>query len=169
MKNVRVAFEFLHPGGSVPIGYKWIPIHMVFDVKMDFTQKARLVAGGHRTDPPTNLNYSSFVLCNSVCIAFLLAALNDLDILATDIGSTYLNAPTQEKLYSTAGKEFGSHEGETIVIVHALYGLKSGGAAWRAHLANTLISLGFTSCLADPDVWLRSAPNLMEHPTMNIY
>jgi hypothetical protein len=37
--------------------------------------------------------------------------------------------------------------------VRALYSLKSSGAAWRAHLANTLTSLGFKSCLADPDVW----------------
>lgn len=157
MKNVRIAFEFLQPGGSIPIGYKWIPIHMIFDVKMDFTRKARLVAGGHRTDPPTSLTYSSVVSRDSVCIAFLLAALNDLDILAADIGNAYLNAPTQEKVYSTAGKEFGSHEGETIIIVRALYGLKSSSAAWRAHLAGTLVSLGFISCLADPDVWLRPA------------
>jgi hypothetical protein len=40
-----------------------------------------------------------------------------------------------------------------IIIVRALYGLKSSGAAWRAHLANTLYSMGFTSRLADPDVW----------------
>jgi hypothetical protein len=41
--------------------------------------------------------------------------------------------------------------------VRALYGLKSSGAAWRAHLAGTLQSLGFISSLADPDVWYREA------------
>jgi hypothetical protein len=41
--------------------------------------------------------------------------------------------------------------------VRALYGLKSSCAAWRSHLAMTLISLGYTSCLADPDIWLREA------------
>ncbi len=44
-----------------------------------------------------------------------------------------------------------------IVIVHALYGLKSSGAAWWSHLANTLQIMGFRSSLADPDVWLRPA------------
>ncbi len=43
------------------------------------------------------------------------------------------------------------------MIVRALYGLKSSGAAWRAHLANTLQQLGYKSCLADPDVWFRPA------------
>jgi hypothetical protein len=53
----------------------------------------------------------------------LIAALNDLDILAADIGNAYLNAPTQEKVYSIAGREFGSCAGETVIIVQALYGL----------------------------------------------
>jgi hypothetical protein len=44
-----------------------------------------------------------------------------------------------------------------VLIVRALYGLKSSGAAWCAHLANTLQQLGYKSCLADPDVWFRKA------------
>lgn len=46
MKNVKVAFKFLDPGERIPAGYKWIRCHLVFDVKMDFTRKARHVAGG---------------------------------------------------------------------------------------------------------------------------
>jgi hypothetical protein len=157
MRNVGIAFEFLTPGTTIPIGYKWIPLNMIFDVKMDFSRKARLVAGGHKTDPPSSMTYSSVVSRDSIRIAFLLAALNDLEVLAADIGNAYLNAPTREKVYSTAGKEFGSRAGETVIIVRALYGLKSSGAAWRAHLASSLMSLGYTSCLADPDVWYRSA------------
>jgi len=45
MKNVRIAFQFLEDEERVPVGYKWIRCHMVFDVKMDFTRKARFVAG----------------------------------------------------------------------------------------------------------------------------
>ena len=48
--------------------------------------------------------------------------------------------------------------GKVCVIVRALYGLKSSGAAWRSHFAkNDLRDLGFTSTLADPDVWIRPA------------
>jgi hypothetical protein len=130
MKNNAIAFEFLLPGTSVPIGYKKITLHMVFDIKMDLSRKARLVAGGHLTNVPTNLTYSSVVSRESVRIMFLLAALNDLQILSADIGNAYLNAPNRKKVYATAGKEFGSHAGETVIIVRALYGLKSAGAAW---------------------------------------
>jgi hypothetical protein len=158
MKNVRVAFKFLEPNSRVPIGYKWIKCHLIFDVKMDFTRKARFVAGGHMTDPPPTLTYSSVVSRDSVRIALLLAALNDVDLLAADIGNAYLNAPSREKVYTTAGLEFGAElQGQSLLIVKALYGLKSSGAAWRSHLTGTLHSLGFTSSLADPDVWYRAA------------
>jgi uncharacterized protein YifN (PemK superfamily) len=40
MKINRLAFKFLQDKGQVPIGYKWIKCHMIFDVKMDFTRKA---------------------------------------------------------------------------------------------------------------------------------
>jgi hypothetical protein len=166
MKNVRVAFKFLDTNERIPVGYKWIKCHLVFDVKMDFTRKARFVAGGHMTDPPPTLTYSSVVSRDSVRIAFMLAALNDVDLLVADIGNAYLNAPTREQVYTTAGPEFGAElQGQSVIIVRALYGLKSSGAAWRAHLAGTLKSLGFTSSLADPDVWYRatSKPNGFEY------
>jgi hypothetical protein len=37
MHNNAIAFEFLTPGENIPIGYKKIPLCMIFDVKMDFT------------------------------------------------------------------------------------------------------------------------------------
>jgi hypothetical protein len=111
MKNVMPAFKILDEDGKAPIGYKWIPCHMIFDVQMDFTCKARFVAGGHVTDPPTSITYSSVVSRDSVRIAFSVAALNDLDILGADVGNAYLNAETREKVYTTAGKEFGKYQG----------------------------------------------------------
>jgi len=47
MSNNKLAFKFLNEDESVPVAYKWICCHMIFDVKMDFTRKARYVAGGH--------------------------------------------------------------------------------------------------------------------------
>eukprot|EP00934_Nitzschia_sp_Nitz4_P002319 Nitzschia sp. Nitz4//scaffold471_size5685//193//5616//NITZ4_009210-RA/size5685-processed-gene-0.1-mRNA-1//1//CDS//3329552692//2319//frame0 len=158
MGNVRVAFESKGVNGKAPPGYKRVDLMMVFDLKMDFTRKARLCARGDQTDPPNTLTYSSVVSRESVRIAFLVAALNDLELTMFDIGNAYLNAPTTEKLYTVAGPEFGDNEeGHTMVIVRALYGLKSSGAAYRSHFAQTLRDLGFTSCLADADVWRREA------------
>ena len=98
MKNVAKAFEILPEGVGKPPGYTNITVHMVFDVKADFTRKARLVAGGHMTDPPSSVTYASVVSRESVRLAFLIAALNGLDIQAADIGNAYLNAPPREKI-----------------------------------------------------------------------
>ncbi len=123
MKNNRPTFQFLEEGETVPIGYKWIKCHMIFDVKMDFTRKARFVAGGHMTDPPASITYSSVVSRDSVRIAFMLAALNDIDKLACDIGNAYLNASPREKVYTTASHEFGTELiGRHVLIVRALNG-----------------------------------------------
>jgi len=47
----------------------------------------------------------------------------------TDVSNAYLNATTKEKCYAIAGKEFGEDEGNTVMIVRAIYVLKSSGAA----------------------------------------
>jgi hypothetical protein len=44
-----------------------------------------------------------------------------------------------------------------MIIKKALYGLKSSGAAFRAHLAETLDAMGYKPSYKDPDVWLRPA------------
>jgi hypothetical protein len=48
------------------------------------------------------------------------AALNDLDILVCDIEGAYLTAKCREKVYITAGPEFGSEEG-AIMLVKMVY------------------------------------------------
>jgi hypothetical protein len=159
MRNVMPAFEFKDGDPTNLVGYKEIKVHMVFDIKShDLSRKARLVAGGHLTDPPKESTYSSVVSRDSVRIAFLVAALNDLDILAADVQNAYLNAPTKEKVWFRAGLEFGKkNQGRPVYIVRALYGLKSSASQWRQHMANTLKDFGYVSCLADPDVWMKPA------------
>ncbi len=158
MKNNAVAFRFLEEGEHIPVGSQWIPFHMIFGIKCNFTRKAHFAAGGHWTGAPAQLTYSSIMTRDSMHIAFLIAALNDIDILATDIGNAYLQAPAREKVHTTAGPEFGpNHVGKTVIVARARYGLKSSGAAWHAQFSNTLCSMDFKPFYADPDVWMRHA------------
>ena len=157
MQNVRVAFKILSDDESIPIGYQKIPCHMVFDIKMeDFTRKARLVAGGHKTDAPATITYASVVSRETVRIALLMAALNDLEVKAGDVLNAYVTAPVTEKVWTILGPEFGPDAGKNAIIVRALYGLKSSGAAFRAHLASFMRQMGYTSCKADPDLWYKA-------------
>jgi hypothetical protein len=154
MKNVCVAFKVLEDGKRAPVGYQRILCMLIYDVKMDFTRKTRLIAGGHVTQPPSILTYASVVTRESVRIALLLAALNNMSVLGADISNAYLTAPTTEKVWTLLGAEWGPDAGKHAIIVCALYGLKTSGAAYRNHFASYLRSLGFTLCLAGPDVWL---------------
>ena len=139
------------------VGFQEIKCHMIFDVKMDFTRKARFVAGGHTTDAAPGITYSSVVSRDSVRLGFMLAALNGVDIMACDLENAYLNAPCKEKIWFEGGVECGEDQGYVLVIVRALYGLRSSGNSWRAALAEVLKQQGFESTLADPDVWIRRA------------
>ena len=106
MKNVMPAFQFTEDR-KILIRYKHIDCHMIFDIKMDLTRKAWLVTGGHQTDLPKESVYSSIISKDSVRIILMIAALNNLDILAADVQNAYLNALMKEKVYMMAGLKFG--------------------------------------------------------------
>ena len=123
---------------SPPVGYTEITCHLIFDVKMDPTRKARYVVGGHLNDPPSSLTYASVVSHKTVRIAFLIAALNDLRILAGDIQNAYLNAHLKERIYFMACNEWKHNKGRVIIINRALYGLKFAALMWRNHLPDVI-------------------------------
>ena len=158
MRNVLVAFDILNEGDKVPAHLKELGVHLVFDVKMDMTRKARLVADGHKTPDPEMCTYAGVVSRETIRIAFTYAALNGLEIMAADIQNAYLTAPTSEHFYIICGPEFGSENlGKKAIVKRALYGTKSAGRDFRSHLRDCMDHLGYTSCKADPDLWLRMA------------
>ena len=80
MESVRVAFEVLPDGKSVPIGHQFVQCYMVFDTKMeDFRNKARLVAGGRMTKALATILHAITVSRETVRIALTIATLNDLE------------------------------------------------------------------------------------------
>jgi hypothetical protein len=88
------------------------------------------------------MTYASVVSRESVRIAHTLADLNDLDVKMADIENVYLRAPITEKVWNVLGLEFGDDAVKRALIVRALYGLKSDGAAFRNHLAECMKHLG---------------------------
>jgi hypothetical protein len=78
-----------------------------------------------------------------VKIALTMAALNDVYDMMGDIENAYLTAPITEKGCTVLGPEFGEEAGKRALIVRALYGLKSEGAAFRTHLASCMDHLGW--------------------------
>jgi hypothetical protein len=157
MKEVQKAFEILPNGKTMLIGYQKIPCHMVLDVKMeDFKCKARLVAGGHKTNVPATITCASVISHETVHIVLMLAALNDLQVKVGDVLNAYITAPYKEKVWTTLGPKFGQKIGKNALIIRALYGLKSAGAAFHTHLASFMHQMGYILCKANPDLWYKA-------------
>ncbi len=68
-------------------------------------------------------------------------------------------------MWTILGPEFGHDTGKSAIIVHALYSFKSAGAAFRAHLASFMCQMVYTSCKADPGLWLKA----MTRPEDNVH
>ena len=95
-----------------------VPTGNIFDVKHGTLQrKARYVADGHKLEDPECSTYASVVSRESVRLAFLIAGLNGLEVMAADAEGAYLNAKSREKLYTICGPEFGEYEGRYAIIV----------------------------------------------------
>ena len=107
MFNVGVAFNIMENDEASPVGHSKTTGHMTFDVKMDFTRKARWVLDGHKCSNPEGSTCAGVVSRDSVRIALTHAALNDLDVCAADIRNACLQAPSSQKNCLMCGPEFG--------------------------------------------------------------
>lgn len=99
-----MAFQLLGQDEKPPVDFEEVTCH----------RKARYVTGGHLTDPPSLMTYASVVSRDSVRIALLIAALNDLNILAGNMHNAYLYAGTKEKLLFYAGDGWKSDKGKVV-------------------------------------------------------
>ena len=66
MINVGVAFEILEEGQMAPLGWNKASGHLIWDVKMDFTRKARWVLDGHKTPDPIGSTFAGVVSRKSI-------------------------------------------------------------------------------------------------------
>ena len=149
--------------------YQKIRVHLIFAVKHDGRHKAGLVAQGHLTPDPIESIYSGVVSIRSLGLVIFLAKLKNLEVWGADIGNSYLEAKTEEKLYVVAGPEFEECEGHVLVIYKALYGLKRSGQIWDQRIHDIMIDMGFSPCKADLCVCLRKAKCSSKYEYVAIY
>ena len=149
--------------GDPPSGFKKIRTHLIYDCKHDGRHKARMVADGHLTEVPLESIYSGVVSLRGLRMLVFLAELNGLEMWGTDIGNAYLEAETRERVHIIAGAEFGELEGHTLVIVKALYGLRTSGLRWHERFADCLRDMGFSPSKAEPNIWMRPNGDAYEY------
>ena len=131
-------FIVLDSGGSIPRGYQKIPYHLLFDVKFDLRHRARFDAGDNGTVNEKEDIYSGVVRMDTVRIGVFLGELYGPSCCACDIGNAFLFGKTKEKVYITAGPEFGAKIcGKKRIINKSLYWLKTSAARFHEHLAES--------------------------------
>ena len=111
------------------------------------------MANGSNTEASVYLTYSSVVSSDSVRLEFLIIALNDLDVVVCGNGNAYFNAPCKWNIFFKAGTECGEHQGKVMIVVRALYDLKTSATSWQLmikelseknlHFKSTLIKKRF--------------------------
>ena len=101
--------------------------------------------------------YSSVVSLQSMRIVIFLAELNNLDMCAGDFGNDFIEAYTDENIFSLLEKDFDfmGHNVHTMLISEAFYVLKTSGAQWHEKFSETLHQLGLSPSKADHDVWMK--------------
>ena len=114
-----------------------------------------MVAGVHMTEAPVLITYARVVSRDSMWIAFTIAALHDFELKAADIMNAYLTAANSEKTCTVLGPEFGEDVGKKSLIVRTLYGQKSPSSLFWNHISDCLWHLGYTSCKADANIWMK--------------
>ena len=139
MQNVAPAFKLKAYDKCIGNKYKYVGFHMVYDIKME----------------------------ESVHIALTYAALMELDIMAANIGNTYLQAPTSSKYYTKLGPEFGpEYKGRLSFVVRAAYSLKETGSDFRNHLQDFMCHLGYTSKMQTTTSCFAKLPERTQMNTM---
>ena len=99
---------------------------------VDFKLKARLLAGGHITKAYATIMNTSIVSRETVKIALMVVTLNDLEVKSGTILNAHVQTHVTVKVRTTFGPEFSKDTVKTSVIIRALYGPKSEGAAFRS-------------------------------------
>ena len=139
-----IAFKVLDPSERALVGHSRLKVHLVFDIKLDFAKKARLVASGHLTPDPVNSIYAGVVSRETVQIALTYAALHGIDLWAAHVFNAFVQVPTTEKYHIECGPEFGYETiGKRAVVTRALYGIKSSARTVRNHLRDCMDNMGF--------------------------
>ena len=75
--------------------------------------------------------------------------------LGVDIGNTYLEETTKDKMYIVTDPDFNELQGHILVIHKALFGVKSSGLRWSNRIHDIMLQSGLKHCKTDPCIWLR--------------
>ena len=117
MGNLMIAFEILEPGKKAPPGRHKATGHIIFDVKMDYTRKAKWVKDGHKTSDLTMSSFADVVSWESIRISLTYAGLLGLPVIGGVIKNANIQAQSSEKNFIFCGPEFGFENVGRVALI----------------------------------------------------
>ena len=148
-------FDFKYPDFKPSRKYHYVRLHLVYDVKLDLTTKARLVCDGSQADPRGLSTQATVVKGLSVRLLSIIGDSQNLKVVTGGIGNAFVQTHTKEKIYTRCGPGFGDKQHSIVVIVRALYGLTKSAERIRTTLVDSLRTLRFVPYHYDRGVWMR--------------
>ena len=148
------------PRGKRILSSKW-----VFTIKRNTEgviqkHKARLVVRGFMQQEGIDFVDSFAPTSKHTTMRLLLAlvAKHNLTLRQCDFVTAFLNGELEEEVYLQPPPGFPVH-GKVYRLHKALYGLRQAPRAWHVTLKAELESMGFTSSLADPSLFIKWTDN----------
>ena len=133
---------------------------MNIDVKKeDMRRKARHVVGGHKIDSSHLESHSSVAQSTSKRLLLTMAEKIKLKIVAGDVGNTFPNVPTKEKVHAIAGEEFGERQGCIVEFTKSPHGMVTASRSFALCLGDFIRTLGLFPTRADPGTHTKKDPN----------
>lgn len=123
-----------------------LPLMWVFTYKTDGDGylsrfKARLVVRGDLEAPLDN-TYAATLAIRNFRALIAIANYFNLELKQYDVPTAFLNAKLDRKLYAETPEAFRHTEGEIMLVLRALYGLKEAPILWYNELRRQLVKLG---------------------------
>ena len=94
---------------------------------------------------------------------------DNLKVTRGDAGHAFLNAPTDKKVCSVAGEEFGERQRRTVELIKSSCGTSTASRSFVLCLGDFIRTLGLVPTRADSDVWIKKDPNYEEHSCTSIH
>ena len=119
---MKIYFVTMEENKYNPLGNNFIRCHIFYFVEMEYLQnKYRLVSGDQITESPPNINYSNFVLHETVGISLKHYALNYLQVEESGVVNYYTSIPVIAKLWKVLSPNFREDQSKKDLVVISLY------------------------------------------------
>ena len=153
------------PAGRTTVGSKFVLAEKTDEKGIRTKCKARLVGQGFTQRYGMDYGETCAPVCKweSILILLSVAGKYDWEIGQLDINTAFLNAPLKEELYMRPPKQCPEFEGKVFRLKKAIYGLKQAGREWYLLLKQTLIELGWKSCINDECLFVREIGGVTEY------